>query len=285
MFFRMAAMAAALVGLSAVSASAQSEPVGLFQQYRPPPAGTSDTFVVTLSGTAAFEPRFPGSDKATVNFLPSLSYRRSDEPRRFAAVDDGASISIIDDPSFRFGPVFRVQAGRYLDDDRRLFGLRKLGWDVEPGVFVEYWPLTFLRARAEIRHGFRDGTGFVGNAGVDLVAPVEQFVFSIGPRVYFGDDRYVDRYFGVRPGEAVLNPRLFAFKPDGGLTGVGGLGAVTYRWNETWATTAFVNYKRLVNDVADSPIVTRIGSPDQFSVGLRVSYSFTYNANTGLGGL
>ena len=59
--------------------------------------------------------------------------------------------------------------------------------------------------------------------------------------------------------------------PEAGVTG-----AVTYQWNESWSTTGYVNYKRLVGDVADSPIVTRIGSANQFTFGAKVSYSFGF---------
>lgn len=281
MKIRIAALGLALAVLVAETAAAQ-DAMGMLQRYRPPPRGTSDTYIVTLSGTGAFEPRFPGSDKATTAFFPSLSFRRADEPPRFAAVDDGASISFYEDPSFRIGPVFRYQSGRYLKDDRRLLGLRKVDWDIESGLFLEYWPLTFIRARIEARHGFRETSGFIGQGGVDLVLPSGPFVFSAGPRLYLGDQRYHDQFFGVRPFEAALNPLLFAYRPRGGLTAVGALGAVTYTWNETWATTAFVNYKRLMDDPADSPIVTRIGSRDQLTIGARISYSFSYTPGRGL---
>lgn len=244
--------------------------------YMPPPAGVSDTYIVTLSANGALVPSFPGSDKVTGIVYPSLNFRRSDEPARFTAPDDGVSISIFDNPTFRVGPVFRYQSGRYRSDDRRLFGLQKLDWDIESGLFFEVWPLSFIRARLEARHGFRGSSGFVGNVGVDVVYPVDRFTFSLGPRLSFGDESYVRRYFGVTPGEAALNGRVFPYRPDGGVTGVGALGAVTYAWNETWATTGYIRYDRLVNDVARSPIVTRIGSRDQYMIGAKVSYSFNF---------
>ena len=45
---------------------------------------------------------------------------------------------------------------------------------------------------------------------------------------------------------------------------------------EQWSTTAFVTYKHLVGDAADSPIVKQFGSENQVGVGLTVSYSFGY---------
>lgn len=279
--FRFCAIAAAFALWAVMPAQAQ-ESEGMLSRYRPPPKGTSDTYVVTLSGNGVLLPSFPGSDRATAAFYPSLTYRRSDEPERFAAPDDGISISVFDDPSFRFGPVARFQSGRYLADDRQLYGLRKLNFDFEPGLFLEYWPLTFIRARVEVRHGLRDDAGFVGDVGVDYVQPVGPLVFSLGPRLKLSDTEYANRYFGVSLAEAVTNGRLYPYRAHGGLNSVGLLGAVTYRWNETWATTGYVGYDRLVNEIADSPIVTRIGSRDQLTLGAKLSYSFNFTPSRGL---
>ncbi|WP_375460530.1 MipA/OmpV family protein [uncultured Enterovirga sp.] len=276
MTFRKVVLGLALVLAGPIAASAQQAPI--LTRYRPPPAGTSDTYIVTLSVTGAAAPSYVGSDQISGNFFPSLNYRRSDEPARFLAPDDGASISIIENPSLRFGPVFRFQSGRNRRDDRGLTGLRSRQYDVESGLFLEYWPLTFIRARIEARHGFRDDSGFTGNLALDYVHEMGPFTASIGPRLALGDSKQHNRYFGVSPFEAAINTRVGrSFRPDGGVTSVGALAAVTYRWNETWATTGFVGYDRLVSDAARSPIVRNIGSEDQFTVGLRVSYSFAYS--------
>lgn len=240
------------------------------------PAPTSDTYIVTLNANGIVSPSFAGSDRLSGAAFPSLSFRRAGEPARFAAPDDGISISILENPTFRAGAVFRLQAGRYLADDKLLFGLRKLNFDIESGVFVEYWPVSFIRARMEVRHGFREDSGFTGLVGVDYVQPFGQFVVSIGPRLYLGDKRYTDRLFGVRPEEAALNGLVTPYSAGGGLTGAGVTGAITYQWNDTWSTTGYVNYKRLTGDAGDSPIVTKIGSKDQYTFGAKVSYSFGF---------
>lgn len=278
MFLRRSALILALATSCPLAAAAQE---GL-TRFRPPPRGTSDIYIVTLSATGAAAPAYPGADRATGLFFPSLNYRRADEPQRFLAPDDGASISIIEDPSFRFGPVFRFQSGRNRRDDRALTGIRNRQYDVESGLFLEYWPLTFLRARAEVRHGFRDDSGFTGNLALDVIQEFGQVQASIGPRLALSDRRQTNRYFGVNQTDAFFNPLVYAYRPDGGVTSVGGLAAVTYRWSPAWATTGFVGYDRIVSDAARSPITRRIGSDDQVTVGLRVSYSFSYTAGTGL---
>ena len=54
------------------------------------------------------------------------------------------------------------------------------------------------------------------------------------------------------------------------------LGSASYKWNDTWSTTGYAGYNRLVDQAAASPIPRRLGSLDQFTVGASVSYSFAY---------
>ena len=280
MTLRFAALCLAPLALGSVAASAAD--LGSLRTMRPG-AGDSDSYVVTLTGNGQFVPRFPGSDKLGGFYYPAVNIRRVNEPPRFAAPDDGFSFSLIDDdPAIRIGPVMRVQAGRYLSDDRRLFGLRKINWSVEPGGFLEYFPVSFIRARVEARYSLNGVEGFVGNAGIDFIAPYQRFTLSLGPRISFADADYVRRYFGVRPAEAAISPILAAYRPGGGLMSAGLLGAVTYTWNPTWSTTGYAGYNRLVDDAARSPITRRVGSADQLIFGASVSYSFNYTPGQGL---
>ena len=278
MRFRYAALLLAPLGLSSAASAAD---LGSLNMMRSSPSGVN-TFIVTATANGQFVPRFPGADKLTGVFYPSLNIRRADEPPRFAAPDDGFSISVLDDiPAIRFGPVVRVQAGRYLSDDRRLFGLRKLNWSVEPGAFFEYFPVSFIRARIELRYSLNGVQGLVGNAGIDVIAPYDRFTFSLGPRLNFADASYMRGYFGVRPAEAAINGVLPAYRPGAGIVSAGLLGAVSYRWSEAWSTTGYVGYNRLVAEAARSPIPRLIGSRDQLTFGASVSYSFNFTPGSG----
>ena len=83
--------------------------------------------------------------------------------------------------------------------------LDAIDWSVEPGVFAEFYPTPFLRARVEIRHGVNGHHGFVGTLGADYIQPVGAFVLSIGPRFQYGDESFARKYFSVSPLEAALN--------------------------------------------------------------------------------
>ncbi|KLK94033.1 membrane protein [Microvirga vignae] len=256
-----------LAGSASVSVQA-AEPT--FTLLPSAPSG----WIVTLKANLQLQPSYPGADDLSFVGYPSLSFRRAGTVERFSAPDDGLSFSFIDDSALRFGVVGRFQGGRYLEDDRRLFGLNKINWAVEPGLFVEYWPVEFLRARAEVRHGINGHDGFVADLGLDLVQAFGAFTVSAGPRLSLGDGEFTRTYFGVTPVEAALNGQVEAYRPSGGITSVGATASASYIWSEQWSTTAFVSYKRLVGDAADSPIVQEFGSENQVGLGLTVSYSF-----------
>jgi len=259
-----------LAGTAAVSAQAADPTFTLLPEA---PSG----WIVTLKANLRAQPSYPGADDLSFIGYPSLSVRRAGTVERFSAPDDGLSFSFLDDSAYRLGVVGRFQGGRYLQDDRRLAGLNKIDWALEPGVFVEYWPLEFLRARAELRHGINGHDGFVADLGLDLVQSFGAVTLSAGPRLSLGDSEFTRTYFGVTPAEAALNGQVEAYRPSGGITSVGALASASYTWSEQWATTAFVSYRHLVGDAADSPIVREFGSEHQFGLGLTVSYSFGVN--------
>ncbi|WP_134499477.1 MipA/OmpV family protein [Microvirga pakistanensis] len=260
-----------LLGTASISAQA-ADPV--FTILPESPSG----WIVTLKGNLRAQPTYPGADDLSFIGYPSLSLRRAGTVERFSAPDDGLSFSFVEDSALRFGAVGRFIGGRSVDDDRRLVGLDKIKWAVEPGVFVEYWPVEFLRARAEIRHGVHGHDGFVADLGLDVVQTFGAFTVSAGPRLSLGDSEFTRTYFGVTPEEAALNGQVEAYRPSGGITSVGATASASYSWSEQWATTAFVSYRRLVGDAADSPIVQTFGSENQVGLGLTVSYSFGVGA-------
>lgn len=234
-----------------------------------------NTWIVTVTGNVAASPRYPGASRYTAIGYPSLDIRHAGEPRRFSSPDDGFSFALYDTDLLRLGPTARYVPGRYFGDDQRhLLGFRDARFAIEPGVFAEVYPVSNIRARLELRHGVYGHHGFVGSLGADYILPFDRFQFSIGPRFNFGDATYARKYFGVEPFEAAINGRVTPYRPNS-FYAAGGLAALTYTPNETWAYTVYGGYSRILGDAADSPLVRRpFGNPNQFSLGLKVDYSF-----------
>jgi outer membrane scaffolding protein for murein synthesis (MipA/OmpV family) len=263
----------ALVAVLLSAGAARAADPSVAPLFSPEPIASAG-WIVTLKVNAVAGPRFPGSDELGAIAYPSVSFRRVGEPRRFSTPDDGISFGLYETPAFRAGIVGRYVGGRYFETDRRLFGLDDVKWAVEPGLFVEAWPVSFLRARAELRRGINGHDGFVADLGLDLVQRFGAFTASIGPRLALGDGRFTRAYFGVTPGEAFLNGQVTPYRPSGGITSAGVAAALTYDWSERWSTTVHATYRRLTGDAADSPIVRRFGSENQVTLGASASYSF-----------
>ncbi|MDJ1159383.1 MipA/OmpV family protein [Chelatococcus sp. SYSU_G07232] len=268
------ASAVALAAIALLGSGAQAADPFFTTQPLSPQAPPTNEWIVTLRAGGKVLPRFEGSDRYGVFPSGGLNIQRVGAPWRFSAPDDGFGFALLDAGGFRIGPVARYSTGRYLSDDRRLYGLDKIDWSVEPGVFVEYYPVDNLRARMEIRHGINGHDGFVGNAAIDLIHRFDRFTLSGGPRLALGDSNYMDTMFGVSAREAAVNGRVIPFKANGGVKSLGASAALSYAWSEEWTTTVHGGYDRLVGDAADSPITRAFGSRDQFSFGLSAAYSF-----------
>lgn len=96
---------------------------------------------------------------------------------------------------------------------------------------------------------------------------------EIGPYLQVANGGYQQTYFGIDAAHAAASG-LPAFHPDGGplMAGVNINGAM--RLTGPWSLRGFVNWGRLLQDAAASPIVRRGGDRDQVSTGLFLTYDF-----------
>jgi outer membrane scaffolding protein for murein synthesis (MipA/OmpV family) len=221
---------------------------------------------VTLGLGAQVTPKYPGADNYGIGPMPIFDLRRPGEPITFESADDGAGFGLLGrDSVVNFGPAVRFQSKREEDDVGAAVG--DVGFTFEVGGFVEVLPSRNFRIRAELRKGLGGHRALTGSLGADVIFRDDQnYIFSIGPRVRWADNKYNDRYFGVTPAVAGATG-LAALDPDGGIYAVGGIANFTHRLGRNWGVQAYAGYDRLVGDAADSPIVRTFGSRDQFTGG------------------
>ncbi len=243
---------AALIGAALLSISMAS------------PAAAQRTLTLGLGAQVA--PKYPGADNYGIGPMPIFDLRRPDQPITYESADDGAGFGILGrDSVINFGPALRFQSKREEDDVGAAVG--DVGFTVEVGGFVEVLPSRNFRIRAELRKGLGGHRALTGSLGADVIFRDDQnYIFSIGPRVRWADNKYHDRYFGVTPAVAGATG-LAALDPDGGIYAVGGIANFPHRLGRNWGVQAYAGYDRLVGDAADSPIVRAFGSRDQFSGG------------------
>ncbi|MGQ0661650.1 MipA/OmpV family protein, partial [Sphingosinicella sp.] len=124
-----------------------------------------------------------------------------------------------------------------------------------------------------LRQGIGGHEGLVGDIAADLILrDGDNTIFSIGPRVRWGDNDFHDAYFAV-PFAIPAIPGG-GYDPGSGFYAVGARAGYTQRIGRNWGLYAFAAYDRLIGDAADSPIVRQLGSRGQLSGGLGLFIEF-----------
>ncbi|KKZ84216.1 hypothetical protein B5K05_24160 [Rhizobium phaseoli] len=262
--FRVAALSLPLIFLRSHSALSQD-------------AKSSDNpWIVTLGGSAEYGPSYEGSKHLSFSGMPSFDFRRFGEAPEYGAPDDNIDYGLFDIGGVDVGPVVGLRGGRSAFDDSELQGLHSVQWNLDAGVFAQYWPIEdHLRVRAETRQTLWGGDGLLADLYLDWFQPAgDRWLLSAGPRMSLANGAYMRNNFAVSAEEAAKSGHVEAFDANGGLKSIGFTVAATYTVSPAWSVQIYNKYNRLVGDAADSPITSRLGSADQNVIGITLNRSF-----------
>jgi outer membrane protein len=222
---------------------------------------------------AQLRPEFVGADGTRVAPLFHVNIARGTHQFSFGAPDDSPSIAIISTHGFAFGPAGNIEGRRENSDVGAPVG--SVSRTFEAGAFAQYAAGDSFRVRAEVLKGINGHEGVVGEIAADKIwRDGDRYVVSVGPRVLFSDARYQRAYFGVTPAASIASG-LPAYRPSGGVHGLGLATGVAYSLNGPWGLFGFARYERLVGDAAKSPIIRELGSRNQWAGGVGLNYTFT----------
>ncbi len=217
-------------------------------------------------------PEYPGADDKELAPYLKFSIARGDDPFAFSGPDDPFGIPLLSMGPFRAGPALNIQSGR--KDSEVKAPLGKVKTTVEAGGFAEVMLMDQFRLRADLRKGIGGHDGVVGSIGADQVwRDGDRYVFSVGPRLLYSNSRYQRAFFGVTP-EAAIASGLPAYRPDGGFHAVAAAAGLHYALSGPLGLFGYARFERLIGDARKSPVVRELGSPNQLSAGLGLSYTF-----------
>lgn len=232
-------------------------------------------WTVTIGAGGNFRPDFEGATHNLLRPIPIISVQRAGSGQLpFIGPRDGAGIALFDTGSFRAGPVSTYLPSRKASSDSALNGLYDVKTTIEIGGFVEYFPVDWFRARAEVRRGIRGADGVFADLFADAIVPVwDRLTWSAGPRLSFANTHGTSPFFSIDQAEALASG-LPVFNAKGGLHSVGVGTQLRYQITPQWEVHSYIEYERLTGDAAASPLVTQRGSPNQTSFSIGASYSF-----------
>lgn len=225
-----------------------------------------------LGAGLRYQPDYMGSNDFIFSARPIISLGRGVKSTWWAAEDDAISIGVFTGQGWRVGFSGDLLWKRSSGTNRALYGIPEAKFGAEAGAFVEFYPTSWLRARADLRRGFFAHDALVADFKLDAFTRVGPWSLGVGPRMRIVGADYVRTYFGTYggwPGSGGFLQRYNA-----GLHSVGAIAQATYNWTEKFETTAYVEFKHLTGDAAKSPIVKTYGSRNSITLGISASYAF-----------
>ncbi|MBI1393792.1 MAG: hypothetical protein GC152_13725 [Alphaproteobacteria bacterium] len=192
--------------------------------------------------------------------------------------DDGADLALFGFSGFAIGPSLRIAGRRRERDNPALVGLGDIGFTFEAGGFIATTFLDRISLRAKLRKGVAGGhEGWIADGqGTILLFTTKRFSASFSGNITWVDDNYADTFFSVTPGQAAASG-LPVFDADAGFRDVGGSFNGYINIGKRWSVNPYVRYRRIFQDIADTPIIDQFGSRDQFVAGFHLMREFTFD--------
>jgi outer membrane protein len=221
------------------------------------------TWSVVVGAGGAYAPDYEGSDDYEFQPFPFVSIVYDD----FVFINGtSVGINLLDFDGLKAGPIARYGFGRDEDDNNALDGLD----DVDDSIEVGIWSAG-LTVMQDVGGGHE---GLVAEATTGVSVPLtDSLSSSLEGSATWASSDYMETYFGISSKQSAESG-LEQFDADAGFKDVAVTLGLNYMFTESIGLSGRAQYKRLLEDAAESPIVEDEGSADQFFGGLFLTYRF-----------
>ncbi|MCC7167781.1 MAG: MipA/OmpV family protein [Rhodospirillales bacterium] len=244
------------------------------------PAAATDpdqpkTWDVTLGLAAIMFPKYEGADAVTVWPLPYIDVKWKDTI--FLNTFEGLGWNAWKTRNFRVGPVVT-----YVLPGDKISGANDTDFGIYGGLFAEfafdYWKFDakILQSLMGSSEGQKAEIGM--GAGIKLERKVSLFARL---STSWASENEMKTYFGLSDREASdvtqfqnAKPKVLTYAPGAGMKDVALSLNVGWDVSERWKILGEGKYAYLLGDAADSPLVDRFGSANQFTLWTGVAYKF-----------
>lgn len=227
-------------------------------------------------------PDYVGSNEYTAGVAPFARIALPNSERYFLLNVTELYFNVLNHPILRFGPVINYRFGRDDDvKDSHVKRMSKIDGTMEAGFFMGFnWKIDGDRRHRLVGDAealFDVGgehEGVIGTLSARYWRPAgKRFDLVLGVGLQIADNKYMNKYFGVSGQDSNLSGLPF-YEAGGGVANVRVFPGVVMHLSPNWHLAAGVRYQRLVGDAEDSPVVSTVGSADQWIAGLGLAYSW-----------
>lgn len=232
---------------------------------------TASKWSVVVGAGGGYAPDYEGSDDYEIQPIPFVSIVYDD----FVFINGTSlGLNLLNYEGFKAGPIARYGFGRDEDDNNALDGLGDVDDSIELGGFVNYEIGIWSAGLTVVQDVGGGHEGLVAEASTGISAPLaDNLKSSLEGSATWASSDYMETYFGISPRQSARSG-LQRYEADAGFKDVAVTLGLDYMFTESLGLSGRAQYKRLLGDAADSPIVDDKGSADQFFGGLFLTYSF-----------
>jgi outer membrane protein len=229
-------------------------------------------------------PDYVGSDDYMVGGAPfaKISLPKTDYYARLLVAD--LQVNLINHPVFRFGPAINYRFGRNDDvEDDVVKHMKEIDGTMEAGAFVGIQ----LVDKDNPRNRLMSQIEFLGDVGGEYdgwnISLSANYYFqvhkavdlAIGAGLTYADDDYMKTYFGVDQEDSDRTDNVLpVYEPGDGFLMARVNAAAILHLSYQWHIAAGVQYRPLLSDASDSPVVDDRGDSNQWVSGIGVAYTW-----------
>ncbi|ENX23113.1 hypothetical protein F892_02356 [Acinetobacter vivianii] len=231
---------------------------------------------LTLGVGALSLPEYPGSDDNKTEVLPLINARYN----RFfiggapgSGLPGGLGAYLYEDKNWTLAAAVAlgIDEPRKESDDSRLQGLGDIDATTRAGLSGSYrtnWWMVSASVMSDVE-GNKQGTMVNVDARVNY-RPFDRLMISAGPGLTWGNDEYMQTFFGVNA-EQAANSNFAAYEAGNGISNLRFSIHAQYQLTPHWNIGANITAAQLQSDAADSPIVQ---DKNQTMYGAFLTYRF-----------
>ena len=266
----LAAASAAIYAVVCAGAPARAVDVDFSLKDDLPPSA----WIVEVGGYGVFEPTYLGSKFYNFGIKPLVGFHQAGDREWLSFPNDAFDYNVYETQDFRAGPAGNLTLQSRLHGEDIDLRLGKADVDLQGGVFAEYYPVNYIRTRAEVLQGVTGNTGLALNLSADYIwRPAADWTLTFGPRAQVVSDQYASDYFSTQI--AFRNNNYYVpYHAEGGLLTSGAELTGKYDLTAQITTKFYIDYNQLMGDAADSPRVSLRGSAEQVVFGMGATYKF-----------
>jgi len=231
-------------------------------------ARADESWRVNAGPAVAVAPQYPGSRGELTLPLPlvDITYRQC----LFLNTNRGLGVYFVDQGNLQLGSSLWFRRGRFHDESSRVANLDEIATASQGQLFARYQigPIAFGTTLA------RD---FGGSSGLTIDTTVAWQLqlsaradLALGAQTSYGNDRYMQAWFGVTPEQAQASG-LSRYSPGAGFASAGPTLSVNYALSPRWTFSARAAEDFLTAKASDSPIVERNALP---TIAIGATYHF-----------